>query len=1037
MKKCILFLFLLSYLSADAQLFQCISDDLFFKHQTGPNRFGVIKDKAIPSNFDDICGNHIQFFAYLPDDYFMPVCEEDNYGEFRLLMEVTVTDNSFDAEVCFNEEQSQLFRFIRGFTQTSVTPTFYPDGSPNGNRYCGRINFSQFSNSDKICVEVGMKYKSQRIGISQFTNGLGFDITNITDGSLCYSEEFSLSNLATERESNAIPAVPFPSGVSSLSSLNIQGQNGPWYIPANSELIIDANNTTIIGREIFLGKDSKITIPDNTSTTIFNDINLRRCDDRYDGVVIEGDNFISNNSSYTGGDEILQIADGVIADVSGSTFDDANICIKTTDNVSLILFANNFSNANFGLSSTGNLNVQTFRNNIFQDLQTAGVQITNSTGAASQGPAVNLAASLGNENLFTNCRTAIIGENASMNIKYNSVTDCTFGLDLNEVTGTDIQYNSIDDTNLAINAKESVFRALNNNIGLSTIVNSAFNIRRSPNVLLQDNVMYVKSAGLRSGASSVEMLNNDIFMLEQSSGTWTRAVSSIVSNDNISSNYFDTDKQSVAIENMLSPGSEITNNHFDIFQNNKNAILLRSTTDVDVQRNDLSSSNNGVLANRGITLRNAGNNLLECNNIKASWQAIDIDANADFQELLTNTLDASNLAIEINSILGPQRFHSNEFINESEIAALGIAADPQNIERSLFTVDPNVNNIHEPGDWDPSELVDIAFDQNNDSENCTTPIGPLVTPINFDPTVISLDPDDVCATVSWLESIKSSNYRKYFINLQHLYRYYLLKQPVSNWPSCLSAKWTANIDCGVKDFTTVEVAIFNELNNKNQSLNELKTKETERRYEEDYGDGASSQLLGEISNINSVVKNSLASTLSTSRTTINAASCTEEIAIIWKEIFTVVIDYIEYDSITTAQSNSLHLIATRCPQTYGDPVEWARMILSQEEQTSYDETVNCNGPQLRPIAEESVEKASNSLVTIAPNPTDDVLRINIENEVSNLRYTIYNSSGQQLLQNDNREVNQLTVNTSILTEGIYYIYIEMDDKVITKRFIKL
>jgi Secretion system C-terminal sorting domain len=71
-------------------------------------------------------------------------------------------------------------------------------------------------------------------------------------------------------------------------------------------------------------------------------------------------------------------------------------------------------------------------------------------------------------------------------------------------------------------------------------------------------------------------------------------------------------------------------------------------------------------------------------------------------------------------------------------------------------------------------------------------------------------------------------------------------------------------------------------------------------------------------------------------------------------------------------------------------------------------------------------------VNIYPNPVDDIMYVESESCIS---ISILNSMGQVIYQNQNPSEN-LIINMAPFSEGLYLIYSEFDDNVITKKLIK-
>lgn len=75
-------------------------------------------------------------------------------------------------------------------------------------------------------------------------------------------------------------------------------------------------------------------------------------------------------------------------------------------------------------------------------------------------------------------------------------------------------------------------------------------------------------------------------------------------------------------------------------------------------------------------------------------------------------------------------------------------------------------------------------------------------------------------------------------------------------------------------------------------------------------------------------------------------------------------------------------------------------------------------------------------VTVYPNPTQSELNINMSGDFGNTNYTIYNAIGQVIAAVKVNSQNDLKVNTSNYSNGIYFIKIEKEGSVKTLQFIK-
>lgn len=86
----------------------------------------------------------------------------------------------------------------------------------------------------------------------------------------------------------------------------------------------------------------------------------------------------------------------------------------------------------------------------------------------------------------------------------------------------------------------------------------------------------------------------------------------------------------------------------------------------------------------------------------------------------------------------------------------------------------------------------------------------------------------------------------------------------------------------------------------------------------------------------------------------------------------------------------------------------------------------------------SLKTSIHKNITCFPNPFNDELKINcsdLKNEIVNLR--IYNSIGE-LIKNKNIKVGkQLSINTTSLNSGVYFIELISDKEIYSAKLIKV
>ena len=82
-----------------------------------------------------------------------------------------------------------------------------------------------------------------------------------------------------------------------------------------------------------------------------------------------------------------------------------------------------------------------------------------------------------------------------------------------------------------------------------------------------------------------------------------------------------------------------------------------------------------------------------------------------------------------------------------------------------------------------------------------------------------------------------------------------------------------------------------------------------------------------------------------------------------------------------------------------------------------------------------IDELSSSSISIHPNPTQDRIIVSLE-EGTATSVTIRNSLGQLLLSNKTPSTNQVELDLSSYPTGIYFLQLEVDGQVITKKVVK-
>ena len=75
-------------------------------------------------------------------------------------------------------------------------------------------------------------------------------------------------------------------------------------------------------------------------------------------------------------------------------------------------------------------------------------------------------------------------------------------------------------------------------------------------------------------------------------------------------------------------------------------------------------------------------------------------------------------------------------------------------------------------------------------------------------------------------------------------------------------------------------------------------------------------------------------------------------------------------------------------------------------------------------------------IEIFPNPTSDILNIKLE-KIASSKLAIFDALGNRVLEKNNLAEKEFQLSTANFSEGIYFLKIEIEGKIMIKKFIKM
>lgn len=132
------------------------------------------------------------------------------------------------------------------------------------------------------------------------------------------------------------------------------------------------------------------------------------------------------------------------------------------------------------------------------------------------------------------------------------------------------------------------------------------------------------------------------------------------------------------------------------------------------------------------------------------------------------------------------------------------------------------------------------------------------------------------------------------------------------------------------------------------------------------------------------------------------------------------------------EKNTLGEIAFQCPFTDGYAVYRARaMYRLMEPSILFNDDLLCGQAQQKQSEQEEFENIENTIISISPNPANDLLKIHVMKQESDLQLGFRSITGQ-LLKSVTLPLGReyLTINTTDLPVGIYYLSVSSEEKVV-------
>lgn len=989
-----LFILQIAIFQLDAQVFLEPCFDTEFPTLDGTN-LGPNTQEIVNASCEDLL---IQGYAHLPDEFMYPACDGEQFGSVQLSFGAHILgESSPGMKICVE------YNLQQEFVGASNLKNVIDDTSIR--TVCGELDLSELSSGDQDCGSFFIKYTEWTSpNPSAFNFQLLFDITTLENNQECADGQVNTFDLLPDEN----PWTVIDQHSIYLSSLWNSGDDINWiYINESSELIIDIVNNDFDPEGIILDAGASIKILDPLSVT-FDNMNLRGCEDGWRGVNVNKNASLSfvNGSNIQDAERAFLLGSGGGLFVIESSIKDNNIGILSYNESTIGIRDSEISNNKIGMDINGPAYLSLFRGNVF-DSNTYGVQLKGSVLPT------NLRAIEGHENLFSNNYIGINTSNASARIAWNNFADNFTSIQLNSSGFTEIHNNNIGYNVYGLHAYNgSNFRAFDNVIGLPDdfgnfgvwAAASSFDVRqntirgksRPASVLLSPNA---------------ELDGNTIFLEANSTSQSPIAVYWSQSEGIIHNNTIDMDDGQKGIEVISTQNTDVINNTITASdsENRSVGIAVSASTNNLISRNDIEGD-----LNSGIRLTNASSTIVECNQLNPQGVAVLIDPNSAFHTIRGNTLNG-NIDVMTSSELGVQYHHGNHFIGGT-ILAPGLNSNQ--VFNSRFVADCLLNPTFCPQVALPSGFLEQQFDFGNVTYYCSGVPVPLVS-----------DSDEACHYLNQLIQDDTYDDNERWIGLYHFYSSYRENLENDDWSECAQEIWDGYAtEIGLK--TLIESDIIISLaqegrtpQRKEYLLNQIKNSKTPQMSDKSYGN-----VLNELKSLEKVDFMDLQHTLSEEVNVLQSLSSDHPSSQLW--LSTKVLTYKKMMNLelTNSELDELKNTAELCALEYGDPVHWARSILSEYGDTDYSLFDDC---EIESRSSKSIEPNVDTSIKIYPNPTLGSKGFNaelpIENRVSSVRIYDANRNWIDTVEDMDTADSNVFHYSKTLPAAVYFIEFKLMD----------
>lgn len=593
------------------------------------------------------------------------------------------------------------------------------------------------------------------------------------------------------------------------------------------------------------------------------------------------------------------------------------------------------------------------------------------------------------------------------------------GIDIDNSVFSVIDRNNIEFGASGIRVRNSKYPIIfgNSTTHLSRPGRTAINMTNCSRArIFNNNGLHATQFGIKLLQSDAHVYNNTLDInlgIEEATNENGGGIQMTTNGNSIIRNNFITAYNcSFGIESITGLGNEMSHNEISVesFISTRTAAIRSMGSMFETIDNNKIDGQANIA---GIIAQNSTGNVFECNEITNTIEGLAVYNNSAGQTIRGNKFLDSDIDLSIQSVIGQQEYAGNEFVNGS-VRAIGLS--PQEIAFSIFLVNQNYPH-HLPSDPLPggNQWFINDSDEDNYFDDCTV----ISASGNFHD-----DNEKLSAYFDAVKLLEAEQPKVFKTRLYDLLKYQQVKSNY-NLPDDIRQDAVMGNLCGLQELVDISSRLEG-LTQSNIGLNANEHNNIQLLIEEIASEASNPEvILNDLSQSVSALMPAIenenmahSSSLDEIKTDLENINCQDNYTTIWKNIYTMYIDFLQTGEVTEKHQTDLIEYSRECSDQYGDVIHIARSLSNTFDDTYFDVYDDCSKEENEKLKLRSTHP--NALAAfVQPNPSKGSIVLYTEAEVTGT-IKVIDLSGRLVYTATMVDENQHNLN---LNEGLYFVYL--------------